>query len=544
MPSPPPSAGRRPARGARLLVLVLLFIAPLSGCLGGPSPSGAPGGPGGNRPSEGGVGLDRGKGAIHGTVLNPEGAWISGAHVLVVGGSFLTSDYQGRFAFVNLAPGLYTVRASADDYAPVEQVVPVEPDAVVPIDLVLSPAQDLGADYRYHFHDRWQGQARLELFNGTVSGPPGVLEGGTDPLPCEESGSGVSTEAADADENLGSTNQQEAGTGGCGIVFYLGDADGDGNEEIVPPGTKELEVQIAWRSDQNYAPRAGFGYKPANRTSGFLGPVTFTPGQVQTVPVDANMTDHGHELYSLWRFGLDFEFTLNGIVALPKQPDLVHELVGDFTVRIVAVKGTLPPEPPHPRFWAHGPRLELLPDAVHTLVQAGTIARDPTQVSDDGVIHFVLPGEKIVPPGTTELEIALAYWTSTPVETVKDLDEVLSEKTLAFRSTRINPRLATFDDLRTDSGTSTPPRAGAHGRVAWSLPIEDDETDAVYQKSTRWLFLAANKGDEREEDFVNECLLTRTAVPASACDGLNLQVRVTAVNGNWKPALAGTGATS
>lgn len=538
-----------------MVLIGLLLAGPaLAGCFGGSSGGPQRLAPGGAAGQLSGVPTDllteRGRGAIHGFVLNPEGAWVSGAHVLIVGGTFATSDAQGQFQFPNLVPGTHTLRATADDYLPIEQDVRVEADLVTRIDLVLPPASNLGKDFRQHFHDFWSNATEKPLLDKSLRWPPSVAEGGKDASVCID----TTHMLRDGDSFGGgvpsSTQQQAApAIGTCWIDFFLDDLPDDDNdeEEIVWPGTKEIRVTIDWKRDQPLVPRARLFYKAANGQN-FGGPLSFSPGDTQTIQVsNRNMTDHGHQVYSLWRFRLEVDVRAAGVVPLPEQGDLIRRVVGDFDVDMVAVKGLLWPEDPHPRFWANGPRLVLTGGGdPYRVVDGPLVDRDPTLTthaetdSSSGGGDATGPesigfgtADKIVPPGTTKLEVSLDYWSNTTAvpPSVLDLDEHFSEKRLVFRTGATNPRLATLDNVKViEPATSARPQDGAPGQVIWSLPLEAVDTDAFYQKTSLWLYLLANLGKERDPKFTNECTKTADEV----CDGGYYRLTVVAVNENWE----------
>lgn len=525
------TAPRRPGRirVAVPLLATLLTASLLSGCLGGSS-RGAPRPGDGSGPRSveapgGDLLLEPGRGAIVGFVLNAEGAWIAGAHVLVVGGPFTSADAQGRFVFRNLDPARHVLRASADAYRALEQEVVVESDLVTNVDLVLQSSLDLGPNSREHFHDFWQDATEKPLYSGDVEWPAGILDGARESTLCAGRTTGAGAGAAKGDPK------------GCAAEFFLGDLDGDNLEEIVWPGTGAIDVTVTWKA-QPWVKHVLFQYQSANGTHLFSG-AELQSGESHTIVLERNMTDHGHQAFSVWRFRIRADLEPVDGVPLLVQNDLIRLLVGPFHVEMTAHRGTLHPEPPHPRFWAQGPRIPLTDGLLHLVEEGPRIERDATQLTDSNEsIGFLLPAGKIVPPGTTQLEATLEYWSDTPGV---DLDGVWSKKTLAFRPAATHPRQATLNGLRADDPVERQdPSGGSHGRLVWHLPVEGREADVFYQTGSLWLFLLANEGEEHADTFTNECgggLATGGVV----CAGMHYRLSATAINDRWTPELAQVG---
>lgn len=530
LPDPPARPLGRTAVAYGVVALFVLTAA--AGCITGTS---KPGGLGraGTGVATSGTAPSPGTGAISGTVLTPEGAWLSGAHIVIVGGTAKDTDSKGRFAFNGLGPGRYLLHISADAYLPVEEHVDVADGQVAEREFVLIPIEDADAGYRPHFHDLWGDLTEMPLFDGTVEWPRSAAEGGTGLGGCYNTVGGV-TQDGDAGPTV-TTPGQSGQSGTCWIDFYLGDLPDpqeDHREDTVLPGTKEVEVSVTWR-ETDHVDAIRFSYRPANQTNAFTKAFDLVPGEPQRFPVRPPMNDHGHQTYSLWAFRIDFDFVVAGkeVVAL-KQSVLVRNLVGDFAVQMTMHKGIVEPEPPHPRFWQAGPRIALAEGEWWNLTGL-TTSRDPTARSMGA--GFVLNDNTIVPPGTSRLDVELEYWSETPVETVKDLDEVFSEKTLVFRTASINPRVATWADFRKDDPIVTPAAAGAHARATWALDLSSaDETDAFYQSASLWFFSLANRGEEDDGTLRGECPEASASPQTSAgCGGIHFRLTVVAENGDW-----------
>lgn len=103
-------------------------------------------------------------GHISGTVLDGEGAAVPGAIVDLVGlQEDLAADDKGRFAFLDLAPGLYMVSAEAPGFLAASTSVEVQAGQFARPDLVLAAAAP--APYYTMFHFEAYQQASLFGFS-------------------------------------------------------------------------------------------------------------------------------------------------------------------------------------------------------------------------------------------------------------------------------------------------------------------------------------------------------------------------------------------
>lgn len=126
-------------RGAAVAVLLLLLASGCSGKGGAPGPTAAA----------------PGHGAIEGVVVSPAIAPLAGVAVrLEPGGSNVTTDKDGRFAFPDLAPGAYAVQAARKGFRPQQTTVEVAAGPAGPaVRLVLDPDTSSSAFYEEYSLD-------------------------------------------------------------------------------------------------------------------------------------------------------------------------------------------------------------------------------------------------------------------------------------------------------------------------------------------------------------------------------------------------------
>src|SRR5580704_5080180 len=80
---------------------------------------------------------------ISGTVKDPSGAVIAGAHIEIAGGDLahaiiLTSDDSGKFAAANLSPGKYSVRVTKEGFDDLATTVDLKGTAELPLSLTIA----------------------------------------------------------------------------------------------------------------------------------------------------------------------------------------------------------------------------------------------------------------------------------------------------------------------------------------------------------------------------------------------------------------------
>lgn len=472
---------------ARALVAIVATLAAFlaaAGCLGGAAPAGS----GAPEPSstQGTViasqapipteaGQPDSRGAIQGEVLNPWNESVADATVILLGTpSSMKTDALGRFGFAGLTPGDYQLRVDAANLESVEAPVRVDAGNVTRLEVRLVFREDLQAGFRPHVHDLWLGLERKTIFSGPLQWKHAVVEGEVDQQTCVGTGTG-------------STGRPPQGAAPCSYVEVP-------LKDPIPPGAREMEIRISWKQ-QDFVKQVNLNYRTANATP-IAKSLVLPNGAMKNFSLERADTDNGHAPYTTWWMIFYVEFKLAGDVSW-NQGDLIRQQVGDFQVELVAIRGELWTEEPHRHFWTEGPRMVVMDNVTQTLVEP-QYKRDPQNRawSSSGNAYFA-PADKsanLVPPGTTRLQVTLTY--TLPLE---PLGPYVSHKTLAFRVGNVDRWRATMDQLRVEA-----PKSDEAGRTTYELVLKPEETDSVYAKKSNWLFLMANKGQERATDLNNE----------------------------------------
>lgn len=483
------------------LILLVMATAALAGCASGPQANADdPTGDGlggtadervvdtdGNSPTKNGTGV------LRGNVSNEAGAPLAGAHIAVLGTQlFSQTDAQGRFVIADVPAGEQSVRVNREGYLGFEKRVTIADGKALVLDIVLVDQSNRGAGFVEHTHNLWPETGRIMLFDGTAGYYSGPLTGGSD--------TGSTYHCGGFGLNAGN----------CYVVPLELDP-----FQLVPPGTDRIEVTVRW--DEEAPVREVFFHYQSAASSSWDAGTPVENGITTLVPVEPGVTDHGHQRWTLWQMKLMAYSHIAGVAATNEAWN--HEMVGDFDVTVEIVKGDLPAEPPHRDFWKDGDTLLLTEDQETTVIGLPRTTRDPTVTScGDTAICFTLPDGVVVPPGTTRLDVRLAYSANTPA-----VNPYLTQKVLTFRPADGPPAEATLETIRTDAPTEQ-----TKGDVFWSLPVAPEETDAFYQKRSLWLFMLANEGYERERYFIEDCFHY-----VAGCGGSTYRLTVSAVNEDW-----------
>lgn len=508
-----------------LLAVGLTF----SGCFSSPAD------PSGNAPQSAPLplplGADPDKGALEGEVFGGGNEPLFGVRLVLLTEPKLEteSDGNGYFVFINVTGGRFVLRAQATDYQTLEVSVNISMGRTELVRLDLLPS-DPGRGI--HPHDYWydeQGQpvsSRI-LFNETLELPSATRpeslaesESRSKALATCSSSRGVLPPSLDLSIDTSTLSPS------CFLpIVPQGTGPRDG---IVWPGTKELDVNITFKKG-TLPPFVKFVYYAANNTTRHYGVLVRDSPMNFTIPVQPVMTDSGHQAFTLWGFYLyvGAQGGAQGKEATLYNNDLVNALAGPIKVRITAFKGDVKLDPPHPNYWEEGRELLLVNETKFLKDsnqgnRAFLFQRSPTAQNSD--VAFRLPPGKIVPPGTTRLDVKLEYIVNSSV----DLGDLVSEKSLAFRTGAMNPATTRLAGLKNPAHESVP------GRTTWNYSLVQPqnsgdlpETDPHYEKSSNWLFILANEGKEHDDYFVNEC--------PYGCGGIKYHLTVTAINENWKP---------
>jgi hypothetical protein len=494
-----------------LPISVLLFSGLFSGCLGGAELE--------EEATEGSGSLSQSQteapkdvkvsdttGAIQGVVASEEGVPLRSVHISVLNTNHYTrSDGFGRFSFEDLPARVYGLRFDVEGYKSFQQDVSVAAAKVTIVNVTMVSIDNRGLGYKDHFHDLWGEESVIKLFDRQVEYSWSVASGG-------EQGANVCLKTP-----LSVNTALKVTLPSCWTInFWLDD------DIIVPPGTDHLVAKLDWKTNP-YVQSLRLRWQTANDTIvGLKGQdATLAAKEPLVIPVEPAMADHGHQKFSLWAFEIRLEFTPAAGVAF-NFGDVIRREVGPIAVRIDAFKGVIPPEPPHTKYWVNGSVVQVL--STERSIGGGTrvetgYERDPRGLTcpTQGVC-FAMTAGRIVPPGTTQVNVTMEVAYGTP-----GWEAVAAAKRLAFRTAEVQPRYASLASLRVEE-----PVAEA-GKLVWRLKVTDKEIDSFYQKNSFWLLFLANKGEEREPSYMNDC--------PGPCNGINVKIHVEAYNADWKASM-------
>jgi len=278
---------------------------------------------------------------------------------------------------------------------------------------------------RWHFHDYWNGEPVITLFDDTVTLEP--------------------TARADL-------------TGGLSVVFALPKG------TIVPPETGQLDLSVAWAGTAGG--RLNLTYRPAD-TSAFQPGGDLANGGTSIILTSESMTDVPHRARSLWAFNLTA--AAPAADAASAEPGVAGR---DVRVVITATIGRpLFIDPPHLDWWQGTDAFALVAayqgEVTTAITPAGNLSLDaPRQQADAQTISVHADAGRIVPEGTQTI-IARLAWTSQAPST-----------TLA---------LAYAEDNEGTSGPAEVLEDAA-GERWFSIAVAPGQTDTTYSNRTTWRF--------------------------------------------------------
>lgn len=452
--------GRQASRsGTALLALVLLLAAGLAGCAGKPSPSGGPDtGPG---PALGGSAsfyvaddpenltgaANSTRGSIFGVATDASDALpVAGAYVILLGTpNSARTDGYGRFRFLEVEPGTYTLRVDREGFKSLETKVEVRSSKVTRVSAVLEFVNPEDRDHRPHRHNAWidrqtgEPVESMTVFDGKIS------------------------------------ESQWAMPPQIHIV----------------PGTADVEITLTYFAPgqttpsphaQNVALTVSPPNDPRNATTLFPRP-TGSPFHVRTT---WETTDPGHALFTYW--GL-FIFSVN----IAPNPCGVNPLCtpSRFHLTVTLHKGVLPLEPAHPDRWLSETRLPVLEN------QPGKIGSNcgavPCLPFAPGATSDRVYNASWQPQGFVPFE---TEWLSVTLRSDRGLLGSGSDApwTFVYRDASTpNYRLCDpWQYWNADAGRSVPPSSkGPTNRVwTWIVPL-DGGTDPPYAPLSNWCFFVA-----------------------------------------------------
>ncbi|MBI2078612.1 MAG: carboxypeptidase regulatory-like domain-containing protein [Euryarchaeota archaeon] len=444
------AAARR--RGVRAgLVLLLLAGVGFAGCLGGSSPrvdDAAPPKstvdvqhvPAGNQT------LSRpGLGTIAGTVHDPDGAPLRGAHVSLLGtNNFTDTDGGGRFVLPGIPPGRYRLRIDQAEFLSVEADIDVRTDAVARLDVTLVPVEMKDANLRFHRHDYWDGQSHKVIFEG----PMGVVcSGGSNCMPR--------------------------------LTIPFG-ADPTGGVRSILPGTKNVEVVFTWSAQDMGIERVAIELQ-ANHDTWPSNATMYLPresGKAFNLRANWEMADAGHQLASTWIATivppLDHPYGLAQAFAdIATGP--ARLTTPQFSAKVTIHRGVVPLERPHPDPW--GTNLQLPVIQQRTAYPVTYILPPGAPLGDVNAVYFT--PDRIVPPGTEWIQANFTPEGGTGLP---------NNWRLYFRS-GAHPFLPQYDGRPgEDFRLVTEAPALDQGRLVWRFKIAADESDPIYARRSSVAF--------------------------------------------------------
>jgi hypothetical protein len=448
------------------LGLMLLF----GGCIGSATKA-TPLGTGADEPvsstfveAEPGVLVAENRGLLRGTVYNDASLGVPGARIAILQTSlFAISDAAGAFRIDNVTLGDHVVRVEIQGYQAAENQTRIMGGKVSQVDFYLVPLERTGAGYRPHLHDYWGAQTEIT-----------IMDADQDFTKPETTSTVGGSTPYQVNAMLVYPNQNN--TAGDMRIRIPGDAD---PPALIYPGTKEIRVTITWTQSQSTVQKVGLKYIAPNTPSNQVNVLGRNPsGAPWKIAVTPEMTDTGHQAFTLWTFYM-----------YPFQDPLVDganwrpgAILGTFHVTIVVVKGELGPEPSHEDFWAGKDEIVIMDGT------SGTSCNSAYRMAERGSNPCQLRPPRIVPPGTQKLQVTFT-WKYAVQDAV-----AANDLQLQWRTAAQNP----WTTKVTDWGYAEPKASGVQTRT-YEITLKPGETDAFYQKRSLWSFTSVVKGHEKDE---------------------------------------------
>lgn len=438
--------GRR--RGLVVLAAALMATGGLAGCFGH----------GGRvqadvHPTAGSVeahsidAVNGGGASIYGDVRDLVGRPIARAHVTIIGTDNTTlTDNRGQFHLDGVPLGNHRIRFDKLGYRSIENSTVINPDRVNIFHVKMAPSNYIGPDSIPHGHDRWPAQeATVAVFAGDVPSVNGR------PM-------------TDGSHCLGPNNVRCESS----AAFTLPDEFQGNDPNVILPGTIDLEYVISWTGGsvdraglEVQSPVDGSGaYCPAPWASAAGCPTYYSlqprkNGEVGHLAVGVEMMDNGHARFTMWSFKLYVPtITFDSDQLLP----------AGFHVAMKIHKGVVPLEPAHRDFWGKREAIALI-----------------DYVPGASPVHWAPGG--LVPPETKWIDVVLEQSQRTNVQ------YAISRTTAQHNG----------KDL-----TLEPPFKRSELRVEYRRALCDDQPDAFYQTTTRWVFTLQSIQQGVDYDVANE----------------------------------------
>lgn len=415
---------------------------------------------------------------LQGTVFSDAGLTVPDARVFLPGTGFdAATAADGRFRFENVSAGGHTLRVEADGFQVHERDVTLQPASVLDVNVTLLPSAQLGGGYRPHVHDYWRGQSEVTLLDAEL----------------DLTKMRVGTTMADASEEFNYFSAAVLYANKRFPKYLIPLPETEDTPALVYPGTKEVQVTFTWNDAPPMPPEYALAYAPANDNSE-TELERQTSGGTWTIPVTPEMTDNGHQIYTLWEF---YIVPVNEVTEAPDyRPSFVTEPIH---VTIKVIRGDEPfPEPPHPTFWAGSDTywVRTFDNGTYSSTGTGVFVSDP---------KFQPAKERIVPPGTGRLSVVLKWTFDHPTPLAPKYD-------LYYHGASVSPA---WQGPVADWPKATLVEEGDSQRV-FEIEVAPGETDGYYQSKSGWRFAARPEGHSPDERTPDQNMARRITIQIDA----------------------------
>lgn len=392
------------------------------------------------------------KGIVEGVVHTDVGSVLKGARVSLLATDFFTdTGADGAFRFVNVSAGTHDLVVTAQGFQGHRRSIDVVAANASVVDIVLIPDVEGDGSGIPHSHDYWAGKKEHVLvdtkYNLAAPNPDSFT-----PVPVQQ----VTLLLQKPNPNGNTTDNW----------WRLPILEGTGDEgpPLVLPGTARMEVALSWNPSEVTVADFGLAYFSA-------APVSLTVLGRQSGPalwsIDVNetMDDNGHQPWSFWRLYL---YTTQ---VTERSPPAVYVMGGSVQVTITLFRGNVADEPAHKDFWKGNDTLVL-----RELSEVTSVTTACCQARD-GYTSLRLPGQVIVPPGSTRMRVEFyAKYQGAAGATPADLDYTLTWKTAAM-----NPQTETLSQW-----VEIAPTVNEKNHKVWEFELKPGEADAYYQITSMW----------------------------------------------------------
>lgn len=468
---------------------------------------------GGSSSSSGAGGDDAA--VVKGTVLNDEGFPIARALVTIFSlSNSVETSANGTFMFEGVSPGKQEIRVEKDGFETAVKEIEVAPSSVVNLEAILIPLDNLQPMFRTdHVHDFWRDSDRYTFFDDTLE----WYTSDDDEIPPEECAYGL---IASHDWCRQIPVAPERG-------------------RLIPPGTRALEITMSWAPELDESKPTLWIFPPTDpHDSTTYHQSSLKSGETVVVDIDPLYADHGHNHYSEWAFIVE-----RNEFGIP-QGSTYNSMREVIDLSIIALKGEIPLDPPHPRYWVDNDTVVLPPieqEQFGPSPQHNQPPREPgarqCNASNRACLKFNEGG--IVPPGTTRLDVVFSYSASMVPGRQSPLalpdavaepayDEAAYEYVLCVKGAK-QPRLdATWENYSCPEPTHVEPHPDGYGRVVhYAFDVANDHgADQFYNKRSSWVFMLTAEGEGHETDDELEMC------PFYVCGDYTVRIDAVALNEN------------